>query len=198
MSTQSKNMAAPLAQPPLNRLPRGLLDFFGIKHGEWGPRTLSSQLVPTFDLLRWYLDTNALEIAADPPALAVNSGSTGISITNTSPVNLSNGVDLIVPQNEYWIFLEASVQTIFSAAAGQTARTGLRSISSAGQLFLWPMASGGYDASVAAVQQAGWSYLINPVFVPPGSTIAIQVWGAQVGAATIEFDGRFRLVRCLI
>ena len=182
---------------PLNRVPPGLLDFFGIKSGEWGPRELGQTLLPTFELGRWYLDANALEVACSFAAggiLAADAPVGGIAFTATvPPLNLITGGQIVVPQNETWIVLEASTTLDFSAVASQFGDAQWYS-----RGLPLPMRVQGFTTSDAALARRYTATLERPFWSRPGDPLAVFSNGIEVAASTVALQARLRVVRFLV
>lgn len=63
-------MAGPLGPAPITERPVGLLDLLGIKNGGQYPQHMASDwLLPTFDLLPWYLQQQQETLKFTPPVL---------------------------------------------------------------------------------------------------------------------------------
>lgn len=105
-----------LDSPPLNLQPRGLLDFFGIKNGQWGPRTLSSELVPVLDLWRHYVATNCIDLDSDNVVLTDSGAWLGSILSN----DWLQGAPAVVPQDEIWYFDSLTILGALSPGAGST------------------------------------------------------------------------------
>jgi len=183
---------------PLNRLAYGLLDFFGIKSGEWGPRELSQGLQPTLELGRWYLDQNAQEYRW---ALAAfnDQTATNLQITQTFPLDITGLVtagELIVPATEAWLLLEADVFWTMNAAGG-SAHFGYNvgGSNEAGP-FRLPMQTMGFTTGIATILRSGAASLLHPYWCRPGARIAIACDGViGGGAGNSNASGRLRIMR---
>jgi len=91
--------------PPLTTRPEGLLDLLGLQNNGAYPQHLAyQQLVPTLDLLRWYL-----EAQADFINTTVTCNASGFH----------TGTDLTVPNGEHWILLAATA----TGSGGATIQT---------------------------------------------------------------------------
>jgi hypothetical protein len=177
---------------PLNRVPFGLLDFFGIKSGEWGPRELGQTLAPTIDLTRWYLDQYATELRFTFANFAVNTPANNLEITATTPIDITTGGILIAPQNETWCVLQADLFWSIGDVGGSI-DCHLNSGENAGPA-AWPMTLLGFQTG-AAVLRSGSRSLDSPYWVLPGQRIRVGLNGAIVGAGTISLTGRLRIAR---
>lgn len=180
---------------PLNRLPRGLLEYLGIKAGGWGPRELSQVLQPVLELRDWYLNADALEVVATLPAAGVFAATVAagtIALTNTTTVDLVVAGNVTVPQDETWLILEASCAWTFSANAGQSTDFwwGFRGVQ-------MPSANVvGWNVSDAAIARSGGRALMRPIWSRPGDVLTLSHGGIIVPAGTVSsFQNRLRLVR---
>jgi len=183
---------------PLNRLAYGLLDFFGIKSGEWGPRELNQALQPTLDLSRWYLDQNAQEYRWSFAAFN-DQTATNQQITQTFPTDICGLVtagELIVPPSETWLLLEADVYWTM-AAAGGSMHMGYN-VGGSGEAgpFRMPMQTMGFTTGIATITRAGCAALLHPYWCRPGARIAVANDGTIGGGAGNSFaSGRLRIMR---
>lgn len=180
---------------PLNKVPQGLLDFFGVKSGEWGPRELGQLLQPVLELGPWYQNGYALEVAAVLPAggaFVANTPAASIALTSTTPVDLVVGGTIPVPQNEVWLVLEAAVFWTFTVpAAGQFADAHwvFRGIH-------MPCAHPtGRTTGDAAVVSVGGRTMSRPFWVRPGDTISLNQAGLVIPAGTVILGARLRINR---
>lgn len=179
---------------PLNKIPPGLLDFFGIKSGEWGPRVLGQELLPHIDLTRWYLDNYALEVDSVVTAspFAASGNATSLALTSTTPIDLVSTGVIRVPQTEVWLLLEACVRWQFSAHAAQNGDFGW----TVGGVHL-PMLLSGDRVSSSTIQLAGARSLERPFWAAPGAVIApfaYQIIVAAGGSITLS-ETRLRVAR---
>jgi len=169
------------SRPPLNRQPLGLLGFFELKNGGRMPEDLVPTLQPTLDLYEHYGNTNSVEISAQTLTLTPIPAGTGRhSITFTTPQDLSNGADLVVPQYEWWWILEASVwwYITWNGAGASRGDWVLESTPTPGPAasapFQLPMDLMGTNvgpANAAAVDTAGARVLKRPVWLAPATTL---------------------------
>lgn len=184
---------------PLNKIPQGLLDFFGIKSGEWGPRELGQTLSPVIELGRWYLDGYATEFSVSVtggPIFVASLAAGTMTITSTTPV--VDGLDLttspgniFVPQNEVWLILEASVAWFYTANPGLSGE------------FMWasrgnflPSHTHGATVSDAAIGKQGSRSLARPFWSRPGDTLSLSNTGLVVPAGSVQLSQpRLRIAR---
>jgi hypothetical protein len=186
-----------MAGPVINLIPQGLLDLFSIRSGGRNPQTLLEQLAPTLNMERWYQEAKVLEVDFALTAVAASAGANNFSITATSPTNISNGADVIVPQSEVWVLLPGTcMRWNFSANAGQSISYTFAVLSpfSAVQMRT-PMELQGFTVSDAAAVRAGNNVLAEPFWIQPGRTLRAFSHGAVVPAGTINPSGSLRLVR---
>jgi hypothetical protein len=184
---------------PLNTIPRGLLDFFGIKSFGQNPVHLQDRIQPTLDLLLWVAQTNAvyLEVPTIVLATANQPGGT-VDFPSTQPQNLSVGGRLVVPQNEVWFVHEFVVKAIYNNAADL------------GEF--WP---GIYDYpaainrpqpsdssllhnGVAAFVRTAWASMHRPIFVAPGSTLSAYHSGYTSTANSLAVQAIMKLSRLIV
>jgi len=184
---------------PLNRLAYGLLDFFGIKSGEWGPRELLQGLQPTLELGRWYLDQNAQEYRHALADIVAVQPATNLQITSTAPLNISGLVtanELIVPATEAWLLLNADIFWTVPAVAAASVSFGLN-VGGSGEAgpFRLPMQLHGFTQGVATLVRSGAAALLDPYWCRPGARIQIACDGADPAASTITASLRLRIMR---
>lgn len=106
-----------IISPPLNRLAKGLLDFFGIKAGTWGPNQLGQLLTPNIELLDWYTEPYAqtFNVGSAGGHAATNPGnSIEFAGATSDPTVLTAGV-LQVPADEIWYVHNFHAQYSFPA-----------------------------------------------------------------------------------
>ena len=168
-----------LNDAPLNKLPQGLLDFFGIKSFGRYPQFLEQRVQPMIDLWQQYAETNCL-IVSGGGIIDTSVSAIAIEITSTTPVNLSNGTSITVPNDEAWYIPRMSIGYSFGLLAGQSARFGVR-LTNENQV-VWPaMLTTGYDTSDAAIVRAGQVSLIDPIFLRPGTRVSVGLHGTIGG-----------------
>lgn len=95
----------PLSAPALNRIPRGLLGFLGIKNGGRNPDQLATFVQGEIALFDWYMATNR---QYDRAVVSIAAGAWTTFFT--------------VPQGQYWYVQHASFVTNI-LTAGQTLET---------------------------------------------------------------------------
>jgi len=183
---------------PVNKLATGLLEFFGVKSGEWGPRELGQVLQPTLELGRWYFDAygQGLSMVVGGPFGNLSAQLIGITLTN--PENLSDGTQLNVPQTEAWIVLEADVQWTFTPQAGASASMVMGSgsgVAGSAGFSVWPMQQSGFVASDVAVARGGSASLLRPYWVNGGDRIQVRLEGIIAAAASVTVSSHMRFIR---
>ena len=185
---------------PINIQPPGLLSLLGIKTGGRNPINLETMVSPSIDLLHWYLMANSIELRLDATALVAQAASGGIGITATSPVNLSDGTNLTVPQNEWWYVEVFSVRGDLSGTVGNSADAQPGYIPPSTDVFVMLPTSDGGVHTVAAAITTSWSRACNePVWIPPGSVIAFYLHQfVRPAAGSLTLYGHMRLTRLLI
>ena len=180
--------------PPVNLIPSGLLDFLGIKSGGRNPEFLNPGLLGVINLLDWYAQTNAEEFELTRPAIGP-AAPTGLNWTATTPVDITVGGALVVPQVETWVLLQYEAEWTFNAAAGEILNISPAvSISTTGASTVLANSLAGHTASNAAQQLNGRRAIRMPWFIPGGSTLIAFSHGC-ITAGTIAVAGRLRLLR---
>lgn len=196
--------------PPskLGRLPEGLLSFFDIKSmGEY-PKRLSDQLQGSIDLTRWYSDVASEEgLFSISPYAAANVAAGGAVISSANWI-AGGGVDFsggggatttIVPSNEIWLILEATVRWNFTATAGQSIDVTLQFNGPAGGpaigIIVTDSPVSGFTSSVAAPATSGQRTCTRPFFALPNQIMRTLHHGAVVPAGQIDLQGYMRIRR---
>lgn len=186
---------------PINRIPLGLLDFFGIKSMGENPQVLVPTLQPTLDMFRWFGDLQAIDVFFAPPNIVANANPQSLAITNTGPVDLTDGANLSVPQNEVWFLLEGWIGWSFVGvgAAGCNADFGFTFTGISAVSWAPPMELAGFTTSSATINRSGRRSMVNPFVLPPGYTILYSHFGIDgLAAGSISPALRLRLARCRI
>lgn len=194
-------MSANLGPPPINALPIGLLDLFGIKSGGKYPQHFVEALAPTFELQQWYLEAQVDTYTFSLQNLFAASASANlIAITATTPALPIVGGQLVVPNNELWIVLPGTrILAGFSANAGQSIDVDLlHRVNATDQFVWWPTRFRGFNTSDAAIIRNGIAVLDQTVFVPPGAQINGYHYGVLVPAGDVDIGGTLRLMRLVI
>lgn len=71
-------MANGLTPPVINRVPRGLLDYFGLKNGGENPHAILADISPGFDVLDWFTEPD-LEVYYGTGSHNAVGNTTGLS-----------------------------------------------------------------------------------------------------------------------
>jgi hypothetical protein len=187
---------------PINVTLRGYLDFFGLKNGGMNPQQPSTFLQPVMELQRWYLESRAIDYNWSNLFVA-NANANNIAITATSPTNLSNGVDVLVPQSEIWAVLPGSrIFGLFDAVAAQLF-LGAEYITQGPNnivmesLPMYPWRGG--TASNATIRLAGQSAVSQVYWLQPGYSLRVKHYGVITGGANeVLMDGTLRIVKLKI
>lgn len=185
-------------ETPLNRRAEGLLEFFGIKSGTWGPRTLGQQLLPSLELWRHYAASTSEQITM---AATVAGAATG-AVTPVTPTVFVNIASAVVPAGELWYIDHGSLSGVVSAAVGsRLTQLGLGVFNpglAGGTTLHLPTRPIGADlpsdATSGAVAQTSLAY---PVWVQPGLEFRLT-WGGNVAAANnlvLAFSARLNRLR---
>lgn len=186
---------------PINVTLRGYLDFFGLKNGGMNPQMPRGDLAPVMELQRWYLESRVVEYTIAPASLVANTDANYLAITATTPSNISNGVNLTVPQNEMWLLLPGTrLSAFFDVVANQGIEVTLvtRAPNNATVAFLPMMSRQGNGVSTAGIVRTLNVTLQDVYFVAPGMIISGYQFGASVPTNSIAFGGCLRLVRLRI
>lgn len=192
----------------LGRIPEGLLSFFDIKSMGQYPTRLSTDLIATMDLFRFYADQSAEEGVATIAPFAAGSGTTAaldITAANWSAGGLTNfavagATQTVVPNNEVWIVLEMCIRWKFTATAGQEIACAIQvnpaAVSPSMGLIVTDQVQG-FTTSNATIGRAGQSSSSRPFFLLPGCTIKAWHAGDLVPGGQIDVDiyGRIRRLR---
>jgi hypothetical protein len=186
-----------LLTSPLNRIPSGLLDFFRIKSMGQYPQRLGDTVLPIMDLFRFYADDQATEVFFSGAQIVADTGTTTFSITSTSPVDITTGGVLLVPNGEIWIVLEGSVS--WNMTTTGTADFGLVGLGQPnGLAWLFPMSLTGFTQGVVGAARGGRRALDRPMFMRPGTQLAVYCAGVTIAGGTTDWTVRFRLLRLAI
>lgn len=179
---------------PLNRIPNGLLNYFGVPSGTVGPRELGELLSPVLELRDWYMNFSAIEVSLASAAVVVNTAAATLPLTSSTHPELITGGNLVVPNGEYWLIHESNFGWSFQAAAGQAARLWFSF-----NQFSPPQPVVGEVVSNATVAATGNAGLERPIWMRPGQTISLSHSGILVAAGAVTpFGGRMRLSRFLV
>lgn len=185
---------------PLNRIPSGLLDFFGIKSGEWGPRELSQTLQGNLDLWRHYVTANSIDIDGTIPQLVgpLASGSTDRIITWNFPPG--GQVPNPVPSGELWYFDSFTALGVMSAtAAMRTDAFGIEfPYALPGQGHIVPSTFVSRVTSDAANQTSLVVSMLYPYWCRPGTTVSLHWSGVIAAGGTFDARCWARLLRLRI
>lgn len=187
--------------PPINRIPRGFLDFFGIKGGDAIPRQINGGVAPTFDMFRWYADANSAEFRFVPTGspFAGNNSSAYLPIAATSGAgDITTGGELVVPQTEIWFVLEGDIFWTTGADAANSADFTLSSGTDTSSMQrAWPMSTGYGFTTGSAVSRSGGRVLTSPYILLPGQITRVLCNGVLRTSGNIDVTGRIRLFRCI-
>lgn len=178
-----------LVTAPLNKLPRGLLDFFGIQSFGQNPMRLDDHLAPVVDLLRWYAQSNATQ-TIQVPAITVGAGSGNggtFRFPATTPVDFGNGTRSIVPNDEVWFCTEFVTKAVYAVGADLGEFWPALTDFPNGQTRPQPSSTSSLASGTAAFQRVFWASMDTPIFIPPGTEFAAYTSGyTSAGAMLIE------------
>ena len=180
----------------LNTLPEGLLDLLGIKSFGNYPNRLEGRVTPTLDLVMSYLAAKAIETSIN----LINTGSGGpapLNITATNPVDLGDGVQVMVPFSEIWWVQEYSVRWNIPA---DPANYGCfaPALSIGGTGIALATSTGGFTTGSATAVRGGFACIERPVVAKPGTLFQIYSAGSNVVAGNITITGALRVARLRI
>ena len=157
---------------PIQVLPRGLTAFLQIKAGGFNPSYMRDELLPTLDLVQWYLEENAEHLGE--AALAV------------AAVGVTEFTTLAVPAGEYWAVEEFCVSC--GLGAGATAKLASSMI----------METGGPSLNVGPVEVGIATENVRTRmdrirFVGPGARFFVHC--QSVTGGPISVSGNLRITR---
>ena len=191
-------MADKISTAPLNRQPRGLLDFFGIQSFGQNPLNLDSRIQPVIDMRDWYAMTNA-PFATQVPAITLGAGSGNggtLRFPATTPVNFGDGTRAIVPQDEVWYLYEFVVKAVYAVGADLGEFWPALTDFANGQTRPQPSTTSTLMSGTAAFARVGWASMSRPCFVPPGTEFAAYTSGyTSAGAMQVEAHLKFLRLR---
>lgn len=185
---------------PLNLVPGGLLDFFGIKAGGWGPRELSQQLQGNLDLWRHYVASNSVDIDGTIAEVVgpLATGSTDRIVTWNFPPG--GAVPNPIPPGELWYFDSFTALGVMSATAAMR-------IDAFGIEFPYPISAQGHIVpstfvprvtSDAANQTALVISMLYPYWGKPATSVSLHFSGVIAAGGTFNARCWARVVRLRI
>lgn len=186
---------------PLNKIPGGLLDFFGIKSFGQNPQYLEARVQPTLDMLLWYAQTNAtyFEVPTITLTVANQPGGT-LEFPSSQPINYVTGGTLRVPENEVWFVHEFLVKTIY----GNSGDFGefWPAIHEYGSAITRPQpcetSAPQNMVGAAAYTRTAWATMTRPIFVPPGATLCAYHGGYTSAANSLGVQAIGKFNRMLV
>ena len=167
-----------LEDAPLNKLPSGLLDFFGIKSFGQYPQLLDTKLQPAIDLWNHYVAANAEDYVLATAGLTGGVNNGYIPVTGITGSGDAAGAPYLVggiwtvPNNELWYVQLASTYAQIgpdAAGANNTFKTGIGAATNGFSLQLATLFTG-WDTGHTSPARSHVSSLASPIFLPPGST----------------------------
>lgn len=103
-----------LPEPPLNSIPWGLLDLFGIKSMGRNPQHLDKVVYPSIELLPWYVAARQTHHTLTRANLtAVNSANQFYAFSSATL-----GLPTTVPQTEWWLISNYAMRWRSGGATG--------------------------------------------------------------------------------
>lgn len=191
-------MKSNLLTAPLNKLPRGLLDFFGIQSFGENPLKLGDAIQPNIDLFKWYVETNIPFVRVPPPVVL------GAASVNGGTVEFPNAPDSAsttiwqVPQTECWLVNEFVVKAVYAVGAdlGEFWPATYDFVPGTGSTRPQPSSTSSTFAGTAAFQRVGWASMNRPFFAAPGTVLCAYSSGyTSAGALTIEAHLKYLRLR---
>lgn len=151
---------------PVNRIPHGYLDFFGLKSLGKNPNVLLDDVRPTVDLREWYLRTNAQAVRFNQQLVA------GSAYPASDP-HIATGAQ-VVPAGEWW-YVHSCTLIVFSMAAAVVQSPGVMSVrdSQPSQYYEGLITTDpAVLASGAAAAARSWAFHSQPrIWFPPLTSI---------------------------
>lgn len=161
---------------PTSNLPSGLLDGFGIRDGSY-PRTLSDQMIATFDLAEILSAANCVELVQVTTATAVVGALAGLQPS----------------QGETLFIYGVAVSATTLVAEQISLALQVRNVGAAGAFL--PVRSTDSDHPTAAGIYTGFAAFNSPFWLPTGSQL-IPVVKKITTAATISVTISAAILRC--
>ena len=194
-------MADNIPPPPINTLPRGLLDFLGIQSMGANPRNLAQLVQPIIDMMPFYLAQEE-EYFRLVRATTIPVGSAIGTLwqwSSTAPVDIINGAaGLIVPNNEIWYVSEMTACVALSNAANDFFIPQLTLLPAGGNGQFLPQTMYGMQPVLGTSPgQIAGAQLARPFWAGPGSTLMVQS-GGYVFSAITTLLGSMKVVRLKI
>jgi hypothetical protein len=184
-----------LGVPPLNQIPWGLLDFFGIKNGGRFPQHLSDVLVPTFEMLDWYTSTKGQTVALTGTVIAASAGAStknDITVASSGFQTLIVNGQIAVPDNEWWIIRRGDIALTLTNTFVGTIGVGMDFIGLQREQYVQ-----GVIVGVATANSKQRIVAIpGPVFVAPGTQINFS-YDAEMSAGTATLTADLHITRML-
>lgn len=193
-------MVDTISSAPLNRIPGGVLDFFGIKSFGQNPQNLEAKVQPTLDMLLWYAQTNAFYMEVPTITLATTLGVAGgtVEFPATSPTNLANGTQLVVPSNEVWFIHEFVTKAIYNNGGDLGEFWPAIHEYPTGITRPQPCTTSQFHVGTATYVRTAWASMERPIFVAPGSFICAYHGGYVSVANSLQIQAIIKMNRMLI
>jgi hypothetical protein len=158
----------------INKAPVGLLDFLGIKNFGQNPTELGEVLVPTFELLTWYLSEYAESVVASAAFAAAGYQAY-----------------LTVPNDQTWVVMAANFNSQAVLPAATTFEAVLAAVRGPNPGIQTALATAWAPATTGGVP---WSGFVGIQFLPPGSNIGVNYIAG--GPLPITLTVSASIVRC--
>lgn len=180
--------APPLIGAPINTLPRGLLDFLGIKNMGANPRYLGNDVNSILDLWKFYRAQQERVVAMSGTSLAVlagNGAGAHLDWAVTVPNDLTDGTRLTVPSNQIWWIEDYHARCTVNAVAGDFISLGLiNEIPNVTVTVLLKQQAVGPTTGLATGTTMQGVQITEGFWAPPGSILRATTFGKALTAAT--------------
>lgn len=178
---------------PLNAIPQGLLDFFGIKSMGQNPIDLQQQIIPTLEMIDWYANfKDEYAVSATPANIVLPNSSGFFGITSWAPGTIPSPV----PGGELWFVREFVVAaTAMAAAVTNLEIAPAYQVGAFNGVHVLPFSRGGPTAG-NAVLKGQRAACLQPFWLPTGATLGYTLLSGE-GTST-PFSASLRVVRVKI
>lgn len=171
-----------IVQVPLS----GFLGLFQLKTMGKLPSPMGDQLSPTLDLLKWYMVSQATNVAASRAGVS--------ALTNYQ--DFTTPAQLQVPDNEWWFVHSYRITAALAANDLVAVIPSYRLAGTGADVFGGAMnASGPAVAGSTAVANNGTWDLAENWWLPPGSALGYAITHIALTSASITLNGRARFTR---
>lgn len=191
---------ADIRNPPINQLPLGLLSLLDIKTGRYPQLLGADALIPTIDLLQWYLTSDSIfaQLTANgsPFAASQSAGFNDGFTASTNTVLPIEGTQIRVPAGElWWVERFTTRWTIASDVGNLVDVSPIVQIPTVGTIDLENTLQGSIGPGIAANSRGGSRNARPQMFWPPGSAPRFFVNILDRSAGSIAVIGEIQLKR---